>query len=205
MTVSGETQFTIHSKTIVKRLKLLTGLNADGKAAVEAFIKVDTKLQQLAEHEGKTEAAENAVMIEVGECDVARDTLLPELALALATAKLGPRVNPFKPFSKFSPALMSRLPFAEETKAIVDLCANVTKAKPPAPVKAIVKSLLKENARVHVALDRLDGPTTAHEEALFARNQFMPQWHKALSNLRVQMKAALASRPGAYEALFRNE
>ncbi len=86
---------------------------------------------------------------------------------------------------------------------IVDeLCANIAKVNPPAAVKTLVKAVLKANANVAATIEKLDAPTTAFEEALIARTRFMPEWQKSLSNLRVQMRAALVSRPGAYEALF---
>ncbi len=205
MLMLGETKVTVQSRTLAKRLKALKSLTGDAKKAVEDFLKVDTKLQDLSVRAGTTEAARDALTDLLVDCDVARDSLLPELASALATAKLAPRISPFKPFSKHSPQALARLGFGEETKAIIDLCANIAKAKPPAAVKAIVKALLKENAKVSVVLDRLDAPTTAHDEAMFARNRFTTEWQKALSNLRVAMKSALAGKPGEYEALFAPE
>ena len=205
MSKLGETKLTVQSGTLAKRLKALTGLTGEAKKAAEAFSKADAKLQELAQREGATEAQRDALAEELVELDVARDTLVHELAIALVASKLGPRLSPFKPFTQHAPSALCKLTFASETKAVIDLCANITKAKPPAPVRALVKALLKENARVSALLDKLDGPTTAHDEAMFARNRFMSEWYKSLSNLRVQLKAALVGRPGAYQALFARE
>lgn len=202
MSTPGETKTTAKSRTLAKRLKALKGLTGEPKSTVDAFFKSDTKLQQLALREGKAEEAVERLSGQLIEQDVSRDMLLPDLALVIASAKLGTRTNPFKAFSKYSPSKLAKLGFDLETQEIDALCANILKVDPPAAVKSVVKALLKENAKVAATLDKLDGPSSAHEEALIARNRFMPEWQKSLSNLRVQMKAALASRPGAYEALF---
>jgi hypothetical protein len=205
MTMLGETRHTIQSRTVAKRAKAMKGLVGEPKKSVDIFIKADKTLQQLSLREGTTELAKATLTEQLVAFDIARDTILPDLAVALIAAKLTPRLTPFKGFSKHSPGALARLSFSEETKAIEDLCASVLKANPPASVKTLVKSLLKENAKVAATLEKLDAPKAAHEEAFIARNRFMPEWQKALSNLRVQMKAALVGRPGAYEALFAPE
>lgn len=205
MTMLGETRYTIQSRTLAKRAKALKGLAGEPKKSVDGFGQADKKLQQLSLREGTTELEKMTLTEQLVAFDIGRDTILPELAIAIVAAKLAARLTPFKGFSKMSPSVMARVGFAEETKVIEELCANILKVNPPAPVKTLVKTLLKENAKVAATLEKLDAPKAAHEEAFIARNRFMPEWQKALSNLRVQMKAALVGRPGAYEALFAPE
>lgn len=202
MSKLGETKFSAQSGLVCERLGELTGLAGAALESATAFGKADTKLQQLCFREGTTGAAKDQAMAEVIDFDVDRDVLIPDVAAALVGAKVTKPTSPLKGFSKYSPSVMSKLQFSVETKVVEEFCATIREAKVPASVKALAARLHKANKKVEVATKAFDKAAAAHSVAVAARNEFMPTWQKAMSNLRVQMKAALHDQPGAYEALF---
>jgi hypothetical protein len=186
MSKSGETKFSTQSELISERLGEINWLTGTAKEGATAFVKLDTKLQALCKREGDAEAAKDTAIERVFEFDGERDAIIPDIAAALVGAKITQPKSPFKGFSKYSPVALTKLHFTTETKFVIELCETLKTAKVPASVKSLGVKLAK----------------APHTLALKARNEFMPEWHKALSNLRLQMKAALNGQPGAYEALF---
>jgi hypothetical protein len=198
----GETKLSEQSAATAKRLALIKGLTGTSKEASTDFLKSDAIFQKLVTQETKAEQARDKVSNTIGLRDVKRDELLLDFGDVLVGAKLGERTNPFKKFSKHTPYAMTRLPHAAETKAVRDLTDAVLAKEPPANVVRAITALLKANDAVDEATSALDIPSRALDTAFAARNAHLPVWQKALSSLRVQMKAALANQPGAYAALF---
>lgn len=198
----GETKLSEQSAATAKRLALIKGLSGTAKEAATSFLKSDVIFQKLVTQETKAEEARDKIANTIVLRDVKRDELLLDFGDVLVGAKLGARVNPFKAYSKHSPVLMTRLPHAAETKAVRELTDAVLATDPPAIVVRAITALRKANDAVDEATSALDIPSRALDTAFAARNAHLPVWQKALSSLRVQMKAALANQPGAYEALF---
>lgn len=202
MSKLGETKFSTQSELISERLGEIKGLTGTAKEGATAFVKLDTKLQALCLREGNAEAAKDTAIERVFEFDGERDAIIPDIAAALLGAKITQAKSPFKGFSKHSPVAMTKLHYTTETKVVSDFCDTLKTAKVPASVKSLATKLAKANEKVEAATKAFDKAAAAHTLALKARNEFMPEWHKSLSNLRLQMKAALSGQAGAYEALF---
>lgn len=198
----GESKLSEQSAATAERLGLIKGLVGPAKESSTSFTKSDTTLQKLVQQVVKAETArDTAVQVAITR-DVKRDELALGFGNVLVGANIGTRANPFKAFSKYTPAAIIRLPHATETKAVRELVTAVLATNPPASVVRAAAALTKANDAVEDATSRLDAPSRALDKAFAARNAHLPAWQKAFSSLRVQMKAALAHEPGAYEALF---
>ena len=198
----GESKWSEQSAATAERLESIKGLAGPAKESSTSFIKSDATLQKLVLQVVKAETARDAAVQTAVTRDVKRDELALNFGNVLVGANIGTRANPFKAFSKYTPAAIIRLPHASETKAVRDLISAVLATKPAANVVRAAAALTKANDAVEDATSRLDAPSRAYDKAFAARNAHLPAWQKALSSLRVQMKAALANEPGAYEALF---
>ena len=198
----GASKLSEQSAATAKRVAAIKGMTGAAKETSATFTKSDTLFQKLIVQETKAEEARDAVVFTIVTRDVKRDGLVLDFGDLLVGAKLGNRMNPFKPFSKYTPYAMTQLPHAAETKAVRDLVTSVLGTKPAANVVRAAAALTKANDSVDEATASLDLPSRAYDKAFAARNAHLPGWQKAFSALRVQMKAALANEPGAYEALF---
>lgn len=202
MADKAETNLSIYSDAIADRLKKIKGLTGDAKAAAAAFLKANATLQTLSTRAGAAENARDAGIEKQITLDVTRDSIVLDLANALVGGGHAKRANPFKGLSKYAPAKLVRLAYKQETIAVGDLAKAIAKKDFPANIGKLAQAAVKASAQVDAAVTAQDAPNRAHQEAFAARNGFLPEWQKAQSALRVQAKAALAKRPGAYEALF---
>lgn len=138
----------------------------------------------------------------LGQEDGGLDVSLDTYADDISAAKLGPRQNPFKPFSKYSPSAMKALPYATEPKEVRALVAEVAKkSPPPAVVKAGANCLAKCSA-VEKALKDFGKPVAAYQKALATRDALLPDLQKALKTLKIHAASAFADDQSTLSALF---
>ncbi len=192
-----------HAEAIRDRLedKAFTK-NAGFKPHAKAFIAVQTKFDAAATAAEKAESTRDDALGRVGQEDEALDKSLDEYADAVSAAKLGPRQNPFKPFSKHAPSALKELPYAKEPAAVRALVAEVAKKKPPAAVTKAASVCLKRCGAVEKALKDFGKPAAAYQKALAARDALLPELQKGMKTLKTHAASAFADDALSLAALF---
>lgn len=192
-----------HAAAIATRLGD-KGLGAGKKLGAHAkpFLDLQARFEAASAEADAAEVARSEALAAIGALDDALDASVDEYADAVSAAKLGPRANPFSPFSKYSPTKLKDRPYAEEPNDVRALVAAVGKKGPPAAVVAAGKACLARCAAVEKALAAYTKPTAAYEKALAARNAVLPDLLKAKKTLRVHAAAALIDDPATLKALF---
>ena len=154
---------------------------------------------------GKVDVAEKArdkALEELAKADVFLDSDVEDLASSMAGAQLGPRANPFKKFSPYSPSKLKALAYAIEVSAVRDLVAAVLAASPPAAVVTVTAKVLKRAGQVEDRLQAITAPQAAYDKALSARDALLPGLTRALAKLKAQAKATWMDEPGTFAAMF---
>jgi len=172
------------------------------KPHAKGFIAIQTKLEAAASAVDDTDAAKADGLAAIGEADDQLDASLDAYADALSAAKLGPRLNPFKPFSKRSPSVMKDLPYAVEPDAVRALVAAVANKNPPAAVKKASAACLAKCAAVEKALAAYGKPASAYHKAVATRDALLPDMVKAIKALKTHAASAYADDAATLKALF---
>ncbi|MFT3768824.1 MAG: hypothetical protein QM820_25550 [Minicystis sp.] len=172
------------------------------KTHAKVFIAIQTQFEAAAVAAEKAERARDDALAVVGQADEALDGSIDTYADDLSAAKLGPRQNPFKPFSKHPPSAMKALPYATEPKAVRALVAEVSKKKPPANVVKSGAACLARCTAVEKALKDLGKPASAYQKALAARDALLPGLQKAIKTLKTHAASAYADDEATVKALF---
>jgi hypothetical protein len=153
----------------------------------------------------KAEAAcaeRDAAVAAVAVADALQDADIDTLADALVGAKLGPRTNPFKAYSSHSPSVLKAMAYANETRAVRDLVANVLKASPPRPVADLLGALLGHAQAVDESLLAITRPQAAYDKALGDRDALLPGLLRALHRLKRYAAAEWSDAPQTHKAMF---
>lgn len=169
---------------------------------VSAFGQAHQEFKVASESVRSAEERRDAALAQVGKADGLLDVALDDLATELVAAKLGPRKNPFAPFSKHSPSDLRRLGFRAEADAAQELAAEISKAGPPANVSKAVGDLLTRISSVRGALVATTPPEAAYDRALADRNEALVGWQKARTRLEVLARAAWADAPEIFRSVF---
>jgi hypothetical protein len=177
-------------------------MKAAFKPHAKAFIAVQTQFEATSAVVDEAEQAKSDALDTIGEADDALDASLDIYADEISREKLGPRQNPFKPFSKHPPSAMKILAYANEVEAVRDLVAEVAKKKPPASVVKAGATCLARGAAVDKALKAYGKPATAYQKALKERDARLPELQKALKTLKVHAASAYADDEATLETLF---
>jgi hypothetical protein len=172
------------------------------KPHANAFIATQTAYEKAAVATEEAERARDDALERIGQADDALDASLDTYADDLSGAKLGPRQNPFKPFSKYAPSALKALPYATEPKAVRALVAEVAKKKPPSTVAKAGAACLARCVAVEKALSGFGKPTSAYQKALAARDAQLPELQKALKTLKTHAASAFADDASTLTALF---
>jgi hypothetical protein len=172
------------------------------KPHVKTFIAIQTKFEAAAIAAEQAESARDDALALVGDEDTALDTSLDDYADAVSAAKLGPRVNPFKPYSRHAPSALKDLPYAKEPAEVRDLVAAVAKKKPPVAVTKAGAVCLKRCAAVEKALKDFGKPAAAYQKALATRDAILPELQKALKTLKTHAASAFADDAATLATLF---
>lgn len=172
------------------------------RAPAKAFSTTQTKFEAASAAVDEAESAKSDALAAVGEADDSLDASLDDYADDLSAAKLGPRQNPFKPFSKHSPSAMKDLPYAVEPKEVRALVAAVAKKNPPAAVKKAGTACLAKCTAVEKALAAYAKPASAYHKAVVARDALLPEMQKAIKTLKTHAASAYAEDEATLKALF---
>lgn len=177
-------------------------MKAAFKPHAKTFIAVATHFEAAAATVDEAEQGKSDALDAIGESDEALDASLDTYADELSREKLGPRLNPFKPFSKHPPSAMKNLAYANEVEAVRELVAEVAKKKPPAPVTKAGAACLARAAAVDKALKAYGKPATAYQKALKERDARLPELQKAIKTLKVHAASAYADDAATLATLF---
>ncbi len=192
-----------HAEAIAERLEdKAFAKDAGFKPHAKNFIAIQTKFEAAAINAEKAEGARDVALELVGREDEALDTSLDGYADALSAAKLGPRLNPFKPFSKYALSVLKELPYAKEPVQVRALVAEVVKKKPPAAVTKAGALCLKRCAAVEKALKAFGKPAAAYQKELATRDALLPELQKGLKTLKTHAASVFAGDAVTLAALF---
>ena len=168
----------------------------------KVFLAIFSKTEAAAVATDVALAARDEALASIGELDDSLDASVEEYGDVLVGAGLGPRANPFKPFSKYTVSRLKTLPYAEEPGEVRKLVAAVNKKSPPANVTKAGGACVARAAAVDKALKAYTKPAAAYAKALATRDALLPELQKGLKTLRVHAGAAYIDDPGALKALF---
>jgi hypothetical protein len=177
-------------------------MTAGFKPHAKAFIAEQTTFDAAAAAVDAAEEAKHDALALVGSADDELDTSVDGYADALSQHALGPRLNPFKPFSKYPPSKVKDLAYAIEVEVVRAIVAAVDKQKPPAAVIKAGKACLAHAAAVEKALAAYGKPATAYQKALAQRDARMPEMQKALKTLKKHAASAYADDEATVTSLF---
>jgi len=177
-------------------------MKATFKPHVKTFIATQTKFEASAAAIDAAEQAKRDALAAVGEADDDLDGSVDAYADELSHDGLGPRLNPFKPFSKRSPSEVKEMAYATEVEVVRAVVAAVDKKKPPAAVKKAGKACLAKAAAVEKALAGYGKTATAYQRALVDREARMPEMQKALKTLKAHAASAYADDEATVKTLF---
>jgi hypothetical protein len=165
------------------------------KAQHAAFLKQSAAVD-------KANRAYDAASKDVARLDRVRDKTVLAIADELPAAGLGKRGSPFASFSRYAPTKLTTLPYAAQTIEMRSLVAGIAGAKPPAGIKKLCDTAAAQNEEVAAALEALDVPRAALQEAREVRDATIPDWDKCLGHLEDASKVAFRNQPGRAKALF---
>jgi hypothetical protein len=177
-------------------------MNAAFKPRAQAFVVVATAFEASAAAVDAAEQEKSDALDAIGAADDGLDASLDAYADALSAAGLGPRLNPFKPFSKHSPSALKALAYAKEAEAARALVAAVAKKSPPAAVKKAGAGILARCTEVEKALKAYGKPSTAYQKALAVRDARLLEVQKAIKALKTHAASAYADDEATVKALF---
>lgn len=172
------------------------------KPHAKLFIALQSRFEAAAAAVDDADAAKKDALQAVGEADAALDAALDVYADELSRAGLGPRLNPFKPFSKYTPSAMKELAYATEPKEVRSLVTAVGKKKPPQAVTKASATCLARCKDVEKALDAYGAPSSAHKKALATRDALSLDMQKATKTLKKHAGSAYADDEATLQALF---
>lgn len=203
------TNFRLLGDAIVRRLGLTVPKDPDAvtvPAALEpyvtAFDETHKSYAAACDAADKGREQRDDALEAVGQHDEALDGKILQLANALVGAGLGDRRNPFAEFSKFSPALLCRQPYANMPELVRDLVKNVLAKKPPADVAKLTAECQTLADALESGLLALTVPQALFTGAMKTRDEQLPQWHKAFKTLKIQAAAAWHEAPGTLAMVF---
>lgn len=168
----------------------------------KAFIAVQAPFEHAAVVADDAETATHEALALVGKADDDLDAGVDDYADEVSGAKLGPRQNPFKPFSRYSPSVLEELPYSDEPTEVRALVAAVAKKSPPKAVVAGGATCLARCTAVEKRLKAYGTCSVAQVKALAARDLLKPGMQKAIKTLKTHAGSVLADDPAALEALF---
>jgi hypothetical protein len=148
-------------------------------------------------------ASEGAHRLSKGEADALQDSLIDELATALAADGFN-RINPFKGLSPSSPSRLKDLGDAAEAKAAQSLARSVSKSKQASPKsKAIATRLDKAAAQVLALVVKVATADKATTAKRTSRNALLNEWTKAYGLLKLAAKLVKnEGDPVPFDTLF---
>ncbi|MFO0624183.1 MAG: hypothetical protein U0325_01085 [Polyangiales bacterium] len=140
----------------------------------------------------------------LAEADHDQDAAVAALATALVTAGQ-PRLNPFRKLSKYAPARLQQIGYADEAQALLEL--SLKSRKVPGVNPAVLAASRDAERVARALLDAFDDDARAEARRDDARercDRLSQPWETALEGLRRAARAADAQGPdGLYDALFR--
>ncbi len=186
-------------KAIIVRLDAM-GEPAGVKAAAKAFRAAHAAFTGAATRTTNATEASRTALAAVAAADKQLDGAVDMLVLALITAGVTQRQRPLAGLSKFSPSEICALGYAHEVAEVGNLVAAVKKKTVPAAVTKAASECTRRAGVVQKAMDALAKPDVTHARVIGARNALIPDWDKALKELKRQASAAYDAAD--YQALF---
>lgn len=190
-----------YGDAIVERFDSL-GLPAGLKPFAADFKKIHTSYKTSCKEVEAARKSRDAALALIGQLDDTLDGHVLLLADDVVGARMGDRRNPFRKWSSHSPVRLTALPYATEVKAVHELVDNLAGDKPPAAVAKTMKLCAGGADAVADAIQKLSGPQALYDKALRARDDLLPDWHKALNRLDKHAAAVWVDEPESRDALL---
>jgi hypothetical protein len=169
---------------------------------VARFGELQAAYEQAAVATDAARKARAAALAAIGTADAALDESIEGLADAVSAAKLGPRANPFRRYSKHPPSALKALAYAKGTRAVRALVRAIRAVEPPPAVKKAAAACLARCAAVEAAIEAHVGPAAAYAVALAARDALLPGLQKGIKTLKLHAASAWVDAPGRFKAVF---
>ena len=169
---------------------------------VEAFTAAHRAFEEAAQATVEASRAHEAALAAIRAADAALGRAVERLAATLVGAGLGARRNPFKGFSRHSPAALRALPCVTEIVAVRKLAAQLNLEERPAEVVRSLGECLQRAAELQRAVVALTYPQTLWALSRAARDAAAADWNRAYARLRRGAQLALEDDPAGLKALF---
>lgn len=173
------------------------------KARLATFARSHTALVRAQAAVDAAETKLAAAQSAVAEVDVTQDETVDALALALVTNGQ-PRLSPFRGLSSHAPAVLKKLGYADEAKALRALTKKVRARKgSDAPVLRACGAAEKAAKAVDDALAKLEPLADAVTAARARRDALALPWERDFGALKRAARAAVDDgATGLFDALF---
>ena len=144
----------------------------------------------------------NAARDAVHGADKQLDETVRQLADRLIGAQMGPRANPFAPFSPHRASEITRLAYATELRMVRSLLNRVERAEPPKEVRQVVVRCRERADAVDRALRAISVPRARCEKVTSDLGSLAKQWRDAFQRLKIEAAAYWVDDRATREAIF---